>query len=359
MNDISIVPNYSELYHHGIKGQKWGIRRFQNKNGSLTNLGRKRYSSDDGTLNVEGQKLYNAKKSELENKKKILQNKANTRQQLEDLKTLKKEVSSLEKAEKKAQKAEKKAAKEEKHEERDAASIEKKREKLLNSNDAEFIYKNKDLLTTQELQDRINRINTEANLASKIPQQKSAFDFVNSALKKTATTIDNVNNTFKSVDKAYKDVSESKIGKTLKKALGIETKKKEFNYEKELSKIDTMTNEEVQAFKQRAVNENTVRMMYDKIKEAKASTSTSDSNNTFAYEAGKKAVENYNKNWYENDKSAFESANKSSGVYSKVGKDIVDNITKTSESLSGHSEAIGIAQKYVAGYLEDYSRYLK
>jgi hypothetical protein len=31
-----------ELYHHGIKGQKWGVRRFQNANGSLTNAGRKR-----------------------------------------------------------------------------------------------------------------------------------------------------------------------------------------------------------------------------------------------------------------------------------------------------------------------------
>lgn len=33
------------LYHHGIKGQKWGVRRFQNSNGSLTNTGKKRYSN--------------------------------------------------------------------------------------------------------------------------------------------------------------------------------------------------------------------------------------------------------------------------------------------------------------------------
>lgn len=36
--------NEEYLEHHGIKGQKWGIRRFQNENGSLTSAGRKRYN---------------------------------------------------------------------------------------------------------------------------------------------------------------------------------------------------------------------------------------------------------------------------------------------------------------------------
>lgn len=40
--------NYSPEYleHHGIKGQKWGIRRFQNKDGTRTSAGKRRYSED-------------------------------------------------------------------------------------------------------------------------------------------------------------------------------------------------------------------------------------------------------------------------------------------------------------------------
>lgn len=43
MNDYLKIK---ELYHWGIKGQKWGVRRYQNEDGTLTESGRARYNSD-------------------------------------------------------------------------------------------------------------------------------------------------------------------------------------------------------------------------------------------------------------------------------------------------------------------------
>lgn len=40
------TPYPNELYHHGIKGQKWGVRRYQNPDGSLTAAGKKRYGKN-------------------------------------------------------------------------------------------------------------------------------------------------------------------------------------------------------------------------------------------------------------------------------------------------------------------------
>lgn len=66
MYDGTVVAYHSDMYvddyieHHGIKGQKWGVRRFQNEDGTLTKEGIERYGYDKktGQMTAEGAKLY-------------------------------------------------------------------------------------------------------------------------------------------------------------------------------------------------------------------------------------------------------------------------------------------------------------
>ena len=50
MNGTFYDIRYDEFYHYGIKGQKWGMRRFQNNDGTLTPNGKKRYSGNRGDV---------------------------------------------------------------------------------------------------------------------------------------------------------------------------------------------------------------------------------------------------------------------------------------------------------------------
>lgn len=72
-----------ELLHWGIKGMKWGVRRYQNKDGTLTPAGKKRY---------------NAEMERLKNEEKILKNKEVTRAKLAKLESKQKEIDERNKA---------------------------------------------------------------------------------------------------------------------------------------------------------------------------------------------------------------------------------------------------------------------
>lgn len=58
-----------EVWHYGIKGQKWGIRRFQDEDGTLTSAGKKRYS-ESGEAEKKADKKDSKQKIDEESKKK-------------------------------------------------------------------------------------------------------------------------------------------------------------------------------------------------------------------------------------------------------------------------------------------------
>jgi len=53
------------LCHHGIKGQKWGVRRFQNPDGTWTNAGKERYGDSDAESSSTKGKIPNSTKKKV------------------------------------------------------------------------------------------------------------------------------------------------------------------------------------------------------------------------------------------------------------------------------------------------------
>lgn len=85
---LDIVTSQNDyLCHHGIKGQKWGERRYQNPDGSLTDAGRLRYYGNNGRLNAEGRKaLKKTRKNLRDLEDKVAETKYNQQKHLNTLK---------------------------------------------------------------------------------------------------------------------------------------------------------------------------------------------------------------------------------------------------------------------------------
>lgn len=282
------MENNQELTHWGIKGMKWGRRRYQNKDGSLTPEGKKRYGDDDPN-----------------------------------------------------------------------ESTEQKRERLLKSTNAQELYKNRNLLTTNELNDRLNRINTEQRLADLAAKdQKSGFDRVDKMLK-----------VGRKINEVY-EFTNTPVMKALKKQLGIDKAedniKKSLGVDEVLKKWDQLSDDQVANALKRANNKKALEKMQkeareakDKIKEEAEKEKTNTKQNV---PPKKDEPKNEKKDdpdverWEFTGDDVIDAASKTTSSGRKAADDILDADDYGWREVN---ETYDAGRNYVAGLLEDSTKYLR
>lgn len=324
--EVDTELDSDELQHHGIKGMRWGQRRYQNKDGSLTDAGKRRYNKEMEKLKEEEKKVKAAEK--------VAANKQKTQAKIDKLDAKKAELEER----KKALKGKKDDGAEKKDE---GESIEQKRERLLKSTNPKEILRDKDVLSNNELQDRLNRINLESQLRNK--DVSEGLEYMNNVSQR----INSATNLYKTVDNAYSTVINSSIGKTLAKQLGIETPKKERESLTDFMKnIGKKSDKEIQ---ERAQTEDNIKKLRDEEnrlkKQAEKDANDAKEASTKAAKAqkaadAKKAVDDYNERWQKGESDDKVRSNDS--TYSKSGDDLYDD--KVATGKASNTNRIGIEQ---------------
>ena len=93
----SLEQYNKELYHYGVKGMKWGVRRFQNKDGSLTKEGKKRLAKEASNYyKQEAVKREQSSASRLSKINDILNNAQSDKMSVDKIDALTRELSAIE-----------------------------------------------------------------------------------------------------------------------------------------------------------------------------------------------------------------------------------------------------------------------